>query len=185
MKTELFHGQLRRFRTHRFDRVGYWAVYYPEHPSASSCGCVYYHRLVMENRLGRYLAAGEVVHHKNGKRKDNRTRNLKLTTVAGHAREHCTLRRKRCPLCGDQFRPKSSRIKYCSVACAKASLRKQPHMTATELSRLVWAIPAEKVGKMFGVSGKAVEKWCKRLGVEKPGRGYWQRKAACCSNTGL
>lgn len=33
------------------------------------------------------------------------------------------------------------------------------------------------MGRDFGVSDKAVEKWCKAYGVEKPPRGYWVKKA--------
>lgn len=46
------------------------------------------HRLVMESILGRTLERGEVVHHKNGNRKDNRPENLEVMTLADHARLH-------------------------------------------------------------------------------------------------
>lgn len=57
---------------------GYIEVYSPNHPMKSVRNTVLEHRLVMEKKIGRYLKKGEVVHHKNGIRDDNRISNLKL-----------------------------------------------------------------------------------------------------------
>lgn len=91
-RSELANG--RRNSNWRGGRIvnveGYILVYCPDHPEAkNNNGHVLEHRLVMEGVLGRSLNPGEVVHHINGKRDDNRSENLKLYANQGlHAHEH-------------------------------------------------------------------------------------------------
>ncbi len=64
---------------------GYARVLMPDHPAADTRGYVFEHRAVMETVLGRRLIRGEVVHHINHIRDDNRPENLRL--FASHS-EH-------------------------------------------------------------------------------------------------
>jgi uncharacterized protein YjcR len=43
------------------------------------------------------------------------------------------------------------------------------------LEKLVWEMSCVKIGEMFGVSDNAVNKWCKYYGIQKPGRGDWEK----------
>lgn len=58
------------------------------HPLADPNGYCREHILVMCAAIGRKLRPGEVVHHKNGDRLDNRLENLELTTAGDHNAIH-------------------------------------------------------------------------------------------------
>ena len=49
---------------------------------------VYEHRLVAAQKIGRPLKEDEVVHHKNGRKRDNRPSNLGVKPRAEHTRDH-------------------------------------------------------------------------------------------------
>lgn len=44
-----------------------------------------------------------------------------------------------------------------------------------DLAVMVWQLPTSRLAKQLGVSDKAVEKRCQKLGIDKPSRGYWAR----------
>jgi len=73
-------------RTHH--KSGYIKILAKDHPRADSRGgYVMEHIVVMERHLGRYLEPHERVHHKNGRRDDNRIENLELWIIKGSSRK--------------------------------------------------------------------------------------------------
>lgn len=99
---------------------------------------VYEHRLVVEAHLGRQLESGEIVHHINHDKHDNRLENLELMpSRSAHIAEHTaegtwgapgvprlTLRKPlaSCAWCGTMFKPTRKNgkdILTCSMSCGQ------------------------------------------------------------------
>ena len=55
---------------------------------------------------------------------------------------------------------------------------KVPHPTKEELQKIIWEKPVSLLSQELGVSDKAIEMWCKRYGINKPPRGYWNKRKA-------
>jgi hypothetical protein len=64
--------------TLRTDTQGYVWEKVGHRDGATSNGWIQRHRLVVEEHIGRALLDGENVHHRNGRKDDNRIENLEL-----------------------------------------------------------------------------------------------------------
>lgn len=64
-------------------------LYRPDHPHPNLSGLyVFRYRLVMEEKLGRFLSPDEIVHHRNGVVNDDVPNNLYVTSQSDHAKLH-------------------------------------------------------------------------------------------------
>ena len=169
---------------------GYIVVYCPAHPKAMSSkvwnGYIYEHILVAEKMLGRFLKKGETVHHEDEVRSNNTESNIKVFKTKGdHNRYHkgspaeklqdgtYTCKKTSC-ICIDCGKETSkSSYNRCWECYLINNSEKIP--SKEELQQLIFKIPTTHIAKQYGVSGKAVEKWCKKYGIQKPPRGYWMK----------
>ena len=69
-------------------KTGYAYVWFPEHPFATKAGYVLRSHLVMEDKLGRYLQPGEVIHHKDNDTLNDSSDNLFLFQSNGLHLKH-------------------------------------------------------------------------------------------------
>jgi transposase len=53
--------------------------------------------------------------------------------------------------------------------------RKGNWPTIENMEKLIWEKPSIEIAKEIGVSDSAVVKFCKKWGITKPSRGYWQK----------
>jgi hypothetical protein len=108
---------------------GYIRIYIPGHPVSAKDGYALEHRYILfEN--GIKIPKGFHVHHINGKKEDNRIENLKIITPKEHSLIHAEsgiknqfgsfpkVVERKCERCGNNFRPWTSKGRFCSTTCA-------------------------------------------------------------------
>lgn len=169
----------------KFNINGYIQVYLPEHPKATTNGCVYEHILVAEKFLGRPLKDEEVVHHKDKNRSNNSPDNLMVfRTKSDHSAFHqgCAAEQDKNGIwfCPEQKEDSYEGIRYkgkintcidcgkriskdairCN-ACVRKNTRKTIRPSKEELKELIFEKPIIQIGRMFNVSDNAIRKWLK------------------------
>lgn len=166
---------------------GYLCFCDHEHPLAYGNGLVALHRHIASITEGKWVSSSEHVHHKDENKFNNDPDNLEILTAADHIKKHIDILLERrghkrleycvCINCEKVFKPKSSLDPniYCSNECRTFCSRKVLRPSKEELTLLIWQFSTVKIGKMFGVSDKAIEKWCKSYCIVKPPRGYWAK----------
>ena len=160
----------------------------------------YEHRVVAERMLGRSLMPGEEVHHIDEDKRNNKEENLIVfKTCADHTRFHnggklvknddgtysCvaittekvrkTLEVRVCQKCGVDYDAKYKEQKFCSPKCAGFS-KVDNRPSASELKELLSKNSFEAVGRMYGVSGNSIKKWCKKYEIPSEAKYYKKEK---------
>lgn len=172
---------------------GHYLVDCPGHPNLMSNGKIYEHIVVAEQKIGRYLRKGEVVHHLDENGFNNSLDNLIVfATNAEHTAFHFSkdktklyfdeegiahfpltersekgYRVHKCKICGGLCDIKAEMCKSCYNATRRKSFDR---ISRQELKDLIRKEPFVKIGKMFGVSDNAIRKWCIKHGLPKTKR---------------
>lgn len=122
------------------------------------------------------------IHHLDGNPLNNVETNLQFLCPNCHSLTpnfYHTKRQSFC-LCGN---PKTKKGKQCRKCGSSGHTNPRPNQRKVarpnkeELESLVWLMPTVKIANKFGVSDKAISKWCKLYNIVKPGRGYWTNRS--------
>lgn len=161
---------------------GYLCFYDRHHPLANPLtGRVFVHRYLVTQQKGRQLREGQIVYFQDGNPENLSPDNLAVATRKDLIQQRPSrLVVKICKRCKKRFAVPAAhqdRRSHCSVTCSALD-RRLFEIGAKELRELVWLQPTTEVARLFGVSDKAIEKRCKKLGIAKPPRGYWSKRTS-------
>lgn len=158
----------------------YMSVYMPQHHLASKKGTVYVHRLVAEEKLGRLLKKTEYVHHIDENKSNNAPENiLVFKTRKDHVMFHhgCKIRQEgdvwvaipkehnTCKTCGKEITRGANFCKTCYIKPVSSHIPDRD-----TLSQLTETYSYQHIGRIYGVSGNAVKKWCNKYNISKKTR---------------
>lgn len=171
---------------------GYVLVKLPGHHLADVRGYVYEHRLVAEQKLGRQLLKGEIPHHINGIKTDNRPENIEVVeSIFAHRVRHRSAGRvtRQNPHdenefitcgcgCGEMFakfdssgRPR----KFISGHNPHDAQAEQDVLDAIADGRVHRTTLAARVGKPVAVIAQSLSKLKRKGVVRQTGHGVWER----------
>lgn len=106
------------------------------------------HRYIMEQHLGRKLKRDEVVHHKDGNKRNNDLSNLEVMSLSEHAREHNKNR-----IVSEETREKFSKASY----GRKSTSRKFNDAQIEQIKTLHNdGVSNRKIAKQFNVSHQTI-----------------------------
>ena len=159
-----------------FVKDGYPCFFAPRHPLAQASGLVRLRRHEKSVERNSWLRPDEKLYHLGGRGSSPRDETTAAYFQVGRPLD---LEEVQCghEACGKRFRPSSHREYLCSPGCAQL-VRRRFDVSRKALHRAVWSMPTVDVARTFGVSDTAIGKRCRRLGIEKPPRGYWARVEA-------
>ena len=164
----------------------YKAAYAPDHPKRLQNNCVYEHILVAEEKLGRRLNDGEVIHHRDQDKNNNNPDNIIIfCSKSEHTRFHkyncdesilielnngtyaCDASRTKeqyvCPVCGKFKDRKADTCRECYDLYRNKKVTNRP--SREELKNMIRTCAFTSIGKQYGVTDNAIRKWCKNYNL--------------------